>query len=1248
MNTTINLPWKKFPLIILLFTAFLGFSVSAQTTVVCANGPVNTTYCYGSNDNTQFSFQSDTGLPLIVFFNAGQVENNFDEVIILDSDGVTDLNAATPYGNAGNLSGLTYTSSGDTITVIIQSDGSISCQSSGFTPWDFDVRCSTCTNPTVEFSTVGDCEPNNQFFVSANFTDMGTGVSYSITDNVGSPAQTVSAVGTYSFGPYATLTNIVLTIENDFDQNCVLISPDLTYFCIAEGTCDLLFAGDDVSTECAGPCVDLEAELLSIPGRGTTSYQIQGPLCDIPELTGGTPTNLLIDDQWSSAINIEFDFEYFGNTYSQLLVGANGQITFDLSLAGQYNGWSIDPTDLIPNSEPNFPLNTIYGAFHDLDPSVNPDPARMNYFVTGEAPYRIFVMNINEMPHFGGSCAGFFTTQQILLYESLNVIDVNLVDKPACIDWNDGLAAVGLMGNNLGEFSVPLTRNTGFWEASNETWRFVPNGAPSTSFSFEWQDATGAVIGTDLAITVCPTVETTYTAVSIYETPGGTTEIITDDVVVTPSTNAGFTADLGDDQVVCDVSSVALTVTLEGISPANATFAWNTGEDTQTINVTTSGDYTVEITGDGCVVVETVTVIFLTSPCTIEATCADIDFSETFGTGAGQFCDLNGATTTYTCYSGGQMEDGEYSISNSSNGFNGGWHAGMSDHTEGDTDGRMFIVNADIPVGEFYRRTINLNQNIDYTFSAWITTLYDTDTFICQGNSVPSNVRFRIEDLSGNIIEETVTGDLANGPDPDWQEFFINFNTGTNTAIQLVLINNAAGGCGNDLAIDDISLSYLNGEPQLVTPGNLGTCDTSGTGQGQFDLTSVIPEVLDGQDPVQFGITYHLSQLEAEVNLNAIANPTAYTNTSNPEQVYVRVERVAEPTCFSTVDFSLVVNPAVAFDIDIPSVVSVCSGEPFPMLDATPQNPNIDLNFVSYEWVDAQSNIVSTDAMYAPEAPGIYAVTVALEPCDATTVGFNAVRFTEPSVDLGPDTCLGPDTLLDATPTNYDVEDVTFEWALNGEVLTGETAATLVPSAQGTYTVVVSVGGCAAEVSIGVGPELDLMLDADFKTCPDEVQTITAASTAGVGTFQWFLNGDILLGETSSTIDVTLSGETIGDQIYTVTLTAGNCSNSDSVVVSLYDLDQCVIPQGISPNNDGLNDCFDLEYVVDRAGSLSIDVYNRYGMLVFTQNDYVNEFCGVDTDGNDLVTGTYYYVIKFANPDSLYGELLTGWVYLNR
>jgi len=56
-----------------------------------------------------------TQFPLKLTFIEGTVELNFDEVIILDSDGVTNLNAGNPYGNTGDMSGFVFESSGDTI-----------------------------------------------------------------------------------------------------------------------------------------------------------------------------------------------------------------------------------------------------------------------------------------------------------------------------------------------------------------------------------------------------------------------------------------------------------------------------------------------------------------------------------------------------------------------------------------------------------------------------------------------------------------------------------------------------------------------------------------------------------------------------------------------------------------------------------------------------------------------------------------------------------------------------------------------------------------------------------------------------------------------------------------------------------------------------------------------------------------------------------------------------------------------------
>ena len=265
------------------------------------------------------------------------------------------------------------------------------------------------------------------------------------------------------------------------------------------------------------------------------------------------------------------------------------------------------------------------------------------------------------------------------------------------------------------------------------------------------------------------------------------------------------------------------------------------------------------------------------------------------------------------------MQDGEYIVSNDSAGLNSGWHPTMEDHTVGDTNGRMLFVNADIAVGEFYRRTISLDPNTDYSFSAWISTVYDTDSFICQGNSVPSNVRFRIETSAGGIIQETVTGNIPNGADPDWQEYFISFNTGTNTDIQLVLINNAPGGCGNDLVIDDISLSQVNNTPEIfffeaiflpqpvveTPPDDLFVCNNDGLTLGVFDLTANEALAIGTQDPAELNVFY------IDGAGNPIADPTAHTITGTSETITIRLEELTG-LCFAEDTFEITYTTVIA------------------------------------------------------------------------------------------------------------------------------------------------------------------------------------------------------------------------------------------------------------------------------------------------------------------------------------------------
>ena len=109
------------------------------------NETVNTVYCYENNDATGFNFQSNTGAPLFIFFNAGQMEGCCDDITIYD--GVDNTAPILFQGNnGGDLTGVSATSTGDALFVQIDSDFSINCQGNGYINMDFDVSCVDTTS----------------------------------------------------------------------------------------------------------------------------------------------------------------------------------------------------------------------------------------------------------------------------------------------------------------------------------------------------------------------------------------------------------------------------------------------------------------------------------------------------------------------------------------------------------------------------------------------------------------------------------------------------------------------------------------------------------------------------------------------------------------------------------------------------------------------------------------------------------------------------------------------------------------------------------------------------------------------------------------------------------------------------------------------------------------------------------------------------------------------------------------------
>ena len=105
-----------------------------------------------------------------------------------------------------------------------------------------------------------------------------------------------------------------------------------------------------------------------------------------------------------------------------------------------------------------------------------------------------------------------------------------------------------------------------------------------------------------------------------------------------------------------------------------------------------------------------------------------------------------------------------------------------------------------------------------------------------------------------------------------------------------------------------------------------------------------------------------------------------------------------------------------------------------------------------------------------------------------------------------------------------------------------------------------------------------------------------------------------------------------------VTLASGTACSSSKVGFDANGT-VCTIQKGISPNGDGSNDNFDLTGLNVKK----LEIFNRYGKKVYSFSNYTNQWYGQSDSGNELPTGTYYFVIE---RDKVSTE--TGWIYINR
>ena len=102
--------------------------------------------------------------------------------------------------------------------------------SGSINPINYTVACATCVNPAATYTVIDDCANGDQFLIDVDVTSLGDAESLTISDNQGGATQAATATGVYTFGPYPFLTDIVISIANDQDVNCVINSNAIQLF----------------------------------------------------------------------------------------------------------------------------------------------------------------------------------------------------------------------------------------------------------------------------------------------------------------------------------------------------------------------------------------------------------------------------------------------------------------------------------------------------------------------------------------------------------------------------------------------------------------------------------------------------------------------------------------------------------------------------------------------------------------------------------------------------------------------------------------------------------------------------------------------------------------------------------------------------------------------------------------------------------------------------------------------------------
>jgi gliding motility-associated-like protein len=593
--------------------------------------------------------------------------------------------------------------------------------------------------------------------------------------------------------------------------------------------------------------------------------------------------------------------------------------------------------------------------------------------------------------------------------------------------------------------------------------------------------------------------------------------------------------------------------------------------------------------------------------------------------------------TTYTYVAGSCPEDGQYSISKTETGCHDDtWHRVLQDHTG--NDGYMMVVNASFDAGEFFKYPLNLGvlcDNTTYEFSAYILNLIKAG----QNGFIKPNITFIIETPDGVVLKEQDTDEIPETSDPNgWVKYGTFFTTPPGvTSVVIKMVNKAPGGNGNDLLLDDIAFRACGPIVQAGFGGNVSVTEQKAC-EGDLATYTIKADVGPGyaapayqwQKSSDNGVTWNDVTNETDKILIIPPQPSQLGNY----QYRLGVAEGGNSSSCRVFSNSVTIE-VTSYPAPPPlDPVFVCEGE---VLTLTAKGG------ATYEWTGPNLSKTSQNPLIIPNASaalnaGNYHVIVKSDGGCSTLQDVTVTVNPKPVVDISTtqSICRGSNIQISA----FAADAVKYSWSpalgLSDPNVANPIAS---PDNSTLYTVTVTnANNCktTAQVQVDV---LDLpVANAGSDKKIFEGQSIKLDGSAiGKVTYTW--TPPDYLDDPHSPTPV---ASPLHDITYTLTVTSDNNCGTDESTVFVRVYNKIIIPSTFTPNNDGVNDIWNIE-ALETYPQGTITIYTRNGKQVFQSKGYGKPWDG-KLNGALLPTGTYYYVIDLKNET----PKLSGWVLLVR